>query len=970
MNNRMNYICLFGAVILTFAASAADKVETEVVEGVEYSFKPSAAGVTIIGLKKLANADPNRLVVPRVLGGKKVKLIGDEAFCDDGSFMWNGQKVITAVSSFAQSRGGGSIGFKVVVLPNGLESIGAKAFYQCADIVEVVIPDSVFDIGEEAFCGCLSLKKVDIPPGLETIPRGLFKNTGLVSVEVPEGVTQIKQEAFCGCKDLWTIRIPNSVVEIGDEAFKDCERLEKPALPENLKTGRNTFEGCFKYAVGDDGVLFETEAKEEDAVVIKKIKMPASLTVLEIPEKITGKVVVGIADGAISDYRDREFERVLIPRTVISLDKYLLWKFKNARVIKLLGVENIDDEIFGHFKRLESVEIPSASKIGRRVFRSCSSLTNVVLSASLMEIPYAAFKGCKSLGKIDLPIGVKVIGDYAFQGCAKLQIESFPESLKSIGYGAFEGCAKISRVAFAEGFETLGPRAFKGCSSLTEVYIPDSVKELPFALFCDCENLRAVRQPQDIVHGCDVFKGCEKVPEECKVDAKERKRRAEAEERQRRKESEERERRAEEAERQKRTTFKDAGDVKTEVVDGIEYAFLLSPVGAKIVGLAKLEDIASKKLAIPSKLGGKKVTIIDDEAFCDGRTVRVKGQRMTFSTSVPDDGKASFGFETVVLPKGLESIGAKAFYQCADIVEINMPDSVINIGEEAFYGCQSLKSVSMPSGIEIISAGMFKKSGIESIEIPESVVEIKEYAFEDAKDLSKIIVPDNVKKIGERAFSSCSGISLVRLPKGLAVLENGLFEHCTGLASFDFPLWTTQIGNGVFEGCTSLKSIVIPVGVTEIGRRAFKGCSSLEEVELPPKITSIRYATFRDCVALRSIVIPNSVKEIEASAFDDCESMERPELSASVEIDDTAFHGCFKGGDRRKRRENDKTAELSEWEKKRIERNREMEKNMSKIDDVMHSFNARMKVINEKVERGEYMKEALQKIQEDNLKGR
>ena len=191
------------------AAAAPAKMEREIVDGVEYSFKASSAAVTIVGLKKLADADPKRLVIPRMLGGKKVKLIGDEAFCDDGSFMWNGQRMITPESSFARSRGSGRLGFKVVVLPKGLESIGAKAFYQCADIVEVVIPDSVFDIGKEAFCGCLSLKKVDIPSGMETIPRGLFKNTGLVAVEVPEGVVQIEQEAFRDCKCLRTIKIPD-----------------------------------------------------------------------------------------------------------------------------------------------------------------------------------------------------------------------------------------------------------------------------------------------------------------------------------------------------------------------------------------------------------------------------------------------------------------------------------------------------------------------------------------------------------------------------------------------------------------------------------------------------------------------------------------------------------------------------------------------------------------------------------------
>lgn len=45
-----------------------------------------------------------------------------------------------------------------------------------------------------------------------------------------------------------------------------------------------------------------------------------------------------------------------------------------------------------------------------------------------------------------------------------------------------------------------------------------------------------------------------------------------------------------------------------------------------------------------------------------------------------------------------------------------------------------------------------------------------------------------------------------------------------------------------------------------------------------------------------------------------------------------------------------------------------MEESISKIDDAIQKANAKIKLINEKVERGEYLKEALKKMQEQNSK--
>ncbi|MGN1037546.1 MAG: leucine-rich repeat domain-containing protein, partial [Ruminococcus sp.] len=45
-------------------------------------------------------------------------------------------------------------GITEVVIPDGVISIGEKAFKECRNLTNVIIPDSITSIGNGAFCGC------------------------------------------------------------------------------------------------------------------------------------------------------------------------------------------------------------------------------------------------------------------------------------------------------------------------------------------------------------------------------------------------------------------------------------------------------------------------------------------------------------------------------------------------------------------------------------------------------------------------------------------------------------------------------------------------------------------------------------------------------------------------------------------------------------------------------------------------
>ena len=79
-----------------------------------------------------------------------------------------------------------------VVIPDGVTSIGDRAFSECTRLTSVIIPEGVTNIGEYAFSKCAGLKSITIPESVTSIDAWAFSEcTGLTSITIPESVTSI-----------------------------------------------------------------------------------------------------------------------------------------------------------------------------------------------------------------------------------------------------------------------------------------------------------------------------------------------------------------------------------------------------------------------------------------------------------------------------------------------------------------------------------------------------------------------------------------------------------------------------------------------------------------------------------------------------------------------------------------------------------------------------------------------------------
>jgi len=192
------------------------------------------------------------------------------------------------------------------------------------------------------------------------------------------------------------------------------------------------------------------------------------------------------------------------------------------------------------------------------------------------------------------------------------------------------------------------------------------------------------------------------------------------------------------------------------------------------------------------------VTSIEDRAFgyCTSLTVINVGA-----------GNSAYSSENGVLYN--ENKTTLIRYPVGKTGSFNIPKGVISIGSRAFNGCNNLTSVF----------------------IPDSVTGIGSFAFAVCTGLTSVTIPGSVTSIGEIAFSNCTGLISLTIETGVTSIGDQAFYECTSLTSVTIPGSVTSIGVTAFSGCTGLTSIAIPASINVIGKGAFATCTSLTSVK-------------------------------------------------------------------------------------------------------------------------------------------
>lgn len=82
---------------------------------------------------------------------------------------------------------------------------------------------------------------------------------------------------------------------------------------------------------------------------------------------------------------------------------------------------------------------------------------------------------------------------------------------------------------------------------------------------------------------------------------------------------------------------------------------------------------------------------------------------------------------------------------------IQLPQTIANIGQYAFYNCQSLKSITLPKQLKYIQSHAFESCPLIDLSLPELLQRVDEYAFKDCK-MTSLVIPKNVKVLNYQAL--------------------------------------------------------------------------------------------------------------------------------------------------------------------------------------------------------------------------
>ena len=397
---------------------------------------------------------------------------------------------------------------------------------------------------------------------------------------------------------------------------------------------------------------------------------------------------------------------------------------------------------------------------------------------------------------------------------------------------------------------------------------------------------------------------------------------------------------------------------------------LIIPEGVTSIGVAAFSDCSGlTSIVIPDS-----VTYIEREAFegCDNLQYNIDEYGVNYLGNIdnPYIYLANYGEFTggdYIVKNNCKFIGSSAFYRFfgfSGLKSIILPSSLISIGDRAFGTLNGLETMNYLGTIADWCAIDFDSAEsnptyftrmlciqgqeLTTLDIPEGVANISDYAFYNCRDLTSVTLPSTLTSIGNSVFRGCIGLTRIELPSALTSIGNSAFQSCYALAEvYNFSdKITIQLGNtssssngylgqyakAVYNASVLeieipsskiqtindvqyyadlenndfialapavnrnyLTTLILDSQTTEINQYAFSDCSQLiGNLVIPTGVTNIGSYAFSSCSGLTGdLVIPEGVTSIGERAFQSCINFSNVIIPENIAIiSDFAFYNC------------------------------------------------------------------------------
>ena len=748
---------------------------------------------------------------------------------------------------------------EVVIIPEGVKTIGPYAFAGLTALTKVVLPSTLERIDFGAFYGCTSLTEVVGLENVKFINRSAFEGCALRGTIDLDKTVAIADAAFAGNVKLEGVVLGADIQSVGAYAFAQNSSLKSVTIKAPIiKLGQYAFDTCKSLKeININAAVIPTAAFNECTSL----------------EKITlGKDVAVIGEYAFSNAPAKTFN--VDPEnatfTASASGEYLTNKAGDEILLLAPGVSGavniIDDKIvsvasgaFSGNTRITSVRIPSVTKVANYAFAYSERLASVELGELTYIGDYAFYR--TAISKVPSLNEVDRIGKYAF-AYTKVTSLTVPDGMV-IGEGAFRECkaletivignnVKIEANAFRLDRETnfasesgsyvaenglrvyyyiytsplhsltigdnvnIGSAAFMGAAELESVTL-GSGAIIGEAAFFNAPKLKSIDLSKVISIGAMAFSG------------------------------------------DVLYQFADQNMYEPYVNENREYEYQYYASSLTSIDLSSAEYIGEGAFEFCRELEsvklGKDLEKIPERMF--NLCVNLKNIDLSSIREIGDNAFCQTALENLDLSSA-EAVGKYAFVYNDKLTAVIFGKNEVILGEGAFSYCESLAEVEGSANISEIGDYAFAYTAITAIDLS-GAVSIGDSAFlKYAMTDFEVKLGEKLADIGENPFAMCK---LARFETTISEEFNGeVFEKTTytfdisdSVKVIDGMLYRV-VPNGLeFVAYTGDDlTVTVADGTVRISAQAFAG-SNIVQVVLPTTLRSIGHKAFYDCGSLAMV---------------------------------------------------------------------------------------------------------------------
>ncbi len=570
-------------------------------------------------------------------------------------------------------------------------------------------------------------------------------NMGVKKLVVAEGVTYLGDSLMRNCTTLEEVTLPASLTFIDGNAFRSCTSLKKVTFHSDCKIGAKP-----------DGAKREFSfALFEGCTALEELVLPAG-DYTQLRE---------IAFGGCT-----ALKKITIPANVTSMLNRTTQK--DSPFLKCAALEQIT--YGGTVAQWEAIATENANYDGSL------ANSNITVICSDGTYKYGTHGGdaesttitgeagnvnwsLDANGKLTLSAKEGTdgsTGDYdkaansplyaQFNNIKQIVVN---DGVTYLGNYLLRGCA-VETVSFGKTLTGIGNSCFRDCKSLTAIDLPDTLKNLDSYAFMDCTALKSAVINGSVSKLKDrVFKGCTSL-ETVTLSASIK-------------------------EITYNTDKKASSFNKCTALTSINY-------GGTIEAWEKLlENNKDNTL--------KQASIF--VACSDGNYVYGTGKvNYIIGTSGTTNWKLDpeTGVLTITAQPGTDGVGA----------------DYTDYKSTPFYPYKDqIKSVVIEEGVTVLGYRMLREIGMETLSLPEGLLEIKSDCFRECPNLKEVILPSSLKVLARTAFFKCTALTKVVLNGAFTVIEDKTFSGCKLLKEIIWNAPVASINNQGFNGCAGIREI-------------------------------------------------------------------------------------------------------------------------------------------------------------------